>query len=89
MKEGQPVQIKFIGESASGRDYCYIALDKNIRNDLTGILELEEILSGELSYRQREDAIVAHMRLWNRLPDYYKSELADLTAIDAYLRSTS
>ena len=89
MKEGQPIQIEFIGENPAKRDYCYMVFDEKVRTNLTGILKLEVRLSKKLSYRQREDAIVAHMRLWNQLPDYYKSELADLTAIEGYLRSTS
>lgn len=81
MVERQQIQIEIIGEAPSKRDYCYMALDENVRNNLSGLLELERQLSLDLSYSQREETIVAHIRLWNKLPDYYKSELADLSAI--------
>lgn len=81
MVEKEYPQIKFIGEANSKRDFCYIAFDEDVRNELLGLLQLEEQLSQKLSLEQREEAIVAHIRLWAKLPDYYKSELADLTAM--------
>lgn len=81
MIEKEYLQIKFVGSAPNKKDYCYATLDENISNNLITLLSLEEKLSQELSVEQRENVIVAHIRLWNRLPYYYKSELADLTAI--------
>lgn len=84
MVERQQAQIKIIGETPSKRNYCYVAFDQTVGNYLTELLSLERQLSKvSLNPEQRETAIVSHIRIWNKLPDYYKSELADLTSITA------
>lgn len=81
MIEEERVQINFIGEPLSKRDYCLVPLDESVRDNLKCLMILEEQLSEGLSAGREEGAILAHTLLWTRLPDYYKSELADLTAI--------
>lgn len=83
MVERQPVQIEIIGEVPSKRDYCKVVPDDQIRSALSCLLILEgQLFQDSLTRRQeREGAILAHTIIWNKLPDYYKSELADLAAI--------
>ena len=81
MLERQPIQIEILGETPSKRDFCLVPLDESVRDNLTCLMILERQLSEGLPAERREGAILAHTFLWNRLPDYYKSELADLTAI--------
>ncbi len=83
MIEREQAQIEIIGEAPSKRDYCYMALDEDVKSGLTGLLELERQLSQGLSAEREEGAILTHTLLWSKLSDYYKSELSDLTAIVA------
>ncbi len=72
-------EIRIIGEAPNKGDYCYVAFDEGVRNGLLGLLELEERLSQELTIEQREEAIVANMKLWKGLPEHYKLALCDLS----------
>lgn len=82
MVERQPVQIEIIGEVPSKRNYCKIVPDDQIRSALLCLLILEgQLFQDSLTRQEREGAILAHTIIWNKLPDYYKSELADLAAI--------
>lgn len=84
MVERQPVQIEIIGEAPSKRNYCKVVPDDQIRSALSCLLILEgQLFQDSLTGQEREGAILAHTIIWNKLPDYYKSELADLTAITA------
>lgn len=84
MAERQPVQIEIIGEVPSKRNYCKVVPDDQIRSTLSCLLVLEgQLFQDSLTRQEREGAILAHTIIWNKLPDYYKSELADLTAITA------
>ncbi len=81
MKEKHPVQLNFIGEAPGKRDFCYIA-PAPVASILTSILNLEQRLSeGNLSSSEYEAVVHDHIIAWSKLPDYYKSELSDLTAI--------
>ena len=80
MKEN-PIQFNFIGEAPGKRDFCYVA-PAPIASTLTSILNLEQRLSeGNLSSSEYEAVMHDHIIAWSKLPDYYKSELSDLTAI--------
>ncbi len=83
MKELCFPEIVIVGQDPNKRDYCYVP-DGDVSRNLTGLLDLEGKLSKEnLTHDEWESALVAHMRFWDRLPEYYRGELADLTAISA------
>lgn len=82
MIERQQLQIEFIGKASSKREYCDVPCDKNVRNSLIQLLDLERQLSeDELSAERWGVVMLTHIRLWNELQEYYKSALSDLTAI--------
>jgi hypothetical protein len=82
MKEIEYPQIEFINQPINKRDYCVVPSDENVRNILIGILDLERQLTEDnLGEVQLGRLVMRHIVLWNELPDYYKSELADLTSI--------
>jgi len=84
MLERQSAQIEIIGEIPSKRNYCKVVPDDQIRSALSCLLILEGQLSqASLTRQEREGAILAHTIIWSSLSNYYKSELADLTAITA------
>lgn len=84
MVEKEWPQIEIIGEVPSKRNYCKVVPDDQIRSALSCLLILEgQLFQDSLTRQEREGAILAHTIIWSRLPYYYKSELADLTAITA------
>lgn len=56
-------------------------VDQSVRDDLICLMALEEQFLEGLAVCREEGVILAHTLLWSKLPDYYKSELADLIAV--------
>ena len=75
--------MEIVGEAPKERDFCYMA-PPNVGRRLTRILNLERRLSEEkMSSTEWERVMHQHIVEWGKIPDYYKSQLADADNIAA------
>ncbi len=83
MREKDYPQIEFVADNTYERNYCYVPQDAMTRLYLSAINFIANKLEQDLNIASRERYLEAHMWFWRKLPDYYKSELADATHMEA------
>lgn len=83
MTETQPIQIEFVAQNNTDRNFCYYPQDTRTQLDLAVLTYLDDRLGSlQKGTYQRLVYLETFISFWKGLPEYYKSQMADAVSID-------